>query len=88
MKTDEIDRIIAEALEQEKNNHKGKINQKSNKNLQIKKIRKLLNAIFMIGFLLAVIVYFIWPEQKILFFSLGFSSMIIKIAEFIIRFTL
>ena len=84
MKTDEIDRIIAEALEQEKNNHKGKINQKSNKNLQIKKIRKLLNAIFMIGFLLAVIVYFIWPEQKILFFSLGFGSMIIKIVIFLI----
>lgn len=88
MKTDEIDKIIAEALEQEKNSHTGKQNRKNYNKGQITRIHKILNFAFMIGFLIAVIVYFIWPEEKVLFFSLGFGSMIIKIVEFIIRFTL
>lgn len=84
MQQDEIDKIIAEAVagsKKESKWHRGK-----KKGDGIMRARQILNATFMIGFLLAVIIYFALPEQKTLFFCVGFGSMILKIVEFILRF--
>ena len=71
MKTDEIDKIIAEALEAEKKKktHKGKPLSTHNGNR-----------------IAAIIIYFVFPEQKILFFSIGFGALALKIVEFFLRF--
>lgn len=89
MKTDDIDKIIAEALEEEKGKKQGGkkgLNNGSPKSKIIGKLRKVLNVLFMLGFLLAVILYFAFPEQRVLFFSVGFGSMLLKIVEFALRF--
>lgn len=85
MKSDEIDKIIADALENEKKGkHKGKkVGRQSD---GIRTARKILNVVFMIGFLVAVVVYFVFPDQKVLFFSIGFGSLLLKIIEFYLRF--
>lgn len=87
MKTDEIDKIIAEALdaEKKKKTHKGKPLSTHNGN-RIAAIRKILNIVFIIGFIAAIIIYFVFPEQKILFFSIGFGALALKIVEFFLRF--
>ena len=46
----------------------------------------VLNIVFMAGFLAAVIVYFALPENRVLFFSLGFGAILIKLVEFFLRF--
>jgi len=84
MKADEIDKIIAEALEKDK--QQGRHRGKHTKSDGIETARKILNIVFMVGFLAAVIVYFACPDNRLLFFSLGFGAMIIKIIEFILRF--
>ncbi len=86
MKTDEIDNIIAEALAAEKRKKGGKANDSQGRKVNLKIIRKMLNVLFMIGFIAAVVVYFAIPEQRVLFFSLGFGSMFLKIIEFALRF--
>ncbi len=87
MKSDEIDKIIAEALEQEKSNKRSHKHPKSDK---VKTARKVLNALFMIGFVAAIIIYFVMPdevpEKKIIFFSVGFGSVFLKLVEFYLRF--
>jgi len=85
MKADEVDKIIAEALEkdrQERGRHRGK----RSKHDRILTARKVLNIVFMAGFLAAVIVYFALPENRVLFFSLGFGAILIKLVEFFLRF--
>ncbi len=85
MKSDEIDKIIAEALENDrKGKRKGKrVGRQSD---GIRTARKILNIVFMVGFVVAVAVYFVFPDQKVLFFSIGFGSMLLKIIEFYLRF--
>ncbi len=85
MKSDEIDKIIAEALE---NDRKGKLKGKrvGRQSDGIRTARKILNIVFMVGFVVAVAVYFVFPDQKVLFFSIGFGSMLLKIIEFYLRF--
>ncbi len=85
MKSDEIDKIIAEALE---NDRKGKLKGKrvGRQSDGIRTARKILNIVFMVGFVVAVVVYFVFPDQKVLFFSIGFGSMLLKIIEFYLRF--
>lgn len=87
MKTDDIDKIIAEALDAEKKSksHKGKP-LSTHKNNNIATIRKILNIILIIGFVAAIIIYFALPEQRILFFCVGFGAVILKIIEFFLRF--
>jgi hypothetical protein len=85
MKADEVEKIIAEALErdrQERGRHRGK----RSKHDAILTARKVLNIVFMAGFLAAVIVYFALPENRVLFFSLGFGAILIKLVEFFLRF--
>ena len=90
MKTEEIDRIIAEALEAEKN--KGNGRKRKGKALSthsgntVQRIRNILNVVFIIGFVAAVIIYFALPDQRLLFFSVGFGAMLLKIVEFFLRF--
>ncbi len=85
MKADEVDKIIAEALEkdrQQQSRHRGTHRKRD----AIQTARKVLNIIFMVGFLAAIVVYFAVPENRVLFFCLGFGSMLIKIVEFFLRF--
>lgn len=85
MQQDEIDKIIAEAVASSKKQSKWhRPNQK--KSDAILRARQILNAIFMIGFVAAVVIYFAMPESRILFFSVGFGAMALKIVEFILRF--
>ena len=89
MKTEDIDKIIAEALEEEKNKKRGgkrRWNKGPSKSKSLGKVRMVLNVLFMLGFLAAVIIYFAFPEQRTLFFAVGFGSMLLKIVEFALRF--
>lgn len=84
MKTDEIDDIIAQAVAESKGKSKWHRPKKSNDT--IKKARSVLNILFMLGFLAAVIIYFVFPDNKALFFCVGFGAMLLKIVEFALRF--
>ena len=85
MKADEIDKIIAEAVNDSKQRSKWHRSSRSGAT-GIITARRVINTIFMVGFLLTVIVYFVFPENKVLFFSLGFGSLMLKIIEFFLRF--
>lgn len=86
MKTDDIDKIIAEALEEERKKNGGGIRGKKSNSANVLKIRKTLNVIFMLGALAAFALYFLLPEQRMLFMGVGFGAMILKIVEFGLRF--
>ena len=49
-------------------------------------LRNLLNTLFLIGFLVALILYISIPEDRRAFLAVCFVSMAIKIAEYIVRF--
>ena len=85
MKTEDIDKIIAESLEKEKKASKWHRPEKK-KSDKMGQVRQVLNAVFMLGFLAAITVYFAIAENRTLFFCVGFSAMAVKIVEFIIRF--
>ena len=84
MKSDEVDQLIEEAPAESKggNRRKGYRSGGDGK----KRARQILNIIFMLGALATVIIYFACPEQKMLFFGVGFGSVLVKVAEFFIRF--
>ena len=83
MKSDEVDKLIEEALaESQGGKHRKPTSSTSNKT----KARQILNIIFMLGALATLVIYFACPDQKILFFSVGFGSVLVKVAEFFIRF--
>lgn len=85
MKSNEIDKIIADAVNESKRESKWHRPSKEN-STSILTARRVLNTLFMVGFILTIIIYFVFPENKILFFSFGFGSMILKIIEFYLRF--
>lgn len=85
MKSNEIDKIIADAVNESKRESKWHRPSKGN-STSILTARRVLNTLFMAGFILTIIIYFVFPENKILFFSFGFGSMILKIIEFYLRF--
>lgn len=85
MKTEDIDKIIAEALEEEKQS-KRQGHKRRNNPARIRNARKILNILFMTGFIAAIIIYFACPEQRIPFFCIGFGAMLLKIIEFCLRF--
>ncbi|MBO5750726.1 MAG: hypothetical protein J6R36_07270 [Bacteroidaceae bacterium] len=86
MKTDDIDKIIAEALEEERKKSGGGIRRGKGNSANILKIRRVLNVVFMLGALAAFALYFLLPEQRMLFMGVGFGAMILKIVEFGLRF--
>jgi len=40
----------------------------------------------MIGFVAAIAIYFLLPEQRALFFGVGFGAILLKVVEFVLRF--
>lgn len=84
MQQDEIDKIIEEAVASSKKQSKWHRGQK--KGNGILRARQVLNTLFMLGFLAAIIIYFAFPENRALFFIVGFGTMALKIVEFILRF--
>ena len=85
MKTEDIDKIIAESLEKEKKASKWHRPEKK-KSDKIAQVRQVLNAVSILEIQAAVIIYFAMPENRMLFFCVGFGAMAVKIVEFIIRF--
>lgn len=85
MNQDEIDKLIADAVSDSKK--KSRWHRPSGQqSTSIMIARKWLNIIFMAGFAAALIIYFAMPEQKVLFFSVGFGSVVLKLIEFWLRF--
>ena len=84
MKSDEVDKLIEEALEQSKGGRRRKGFRSGDAGRA--RARQILNLIFMLGAIATVIIYFACPEQKMLFFGVGFGSVLVKVAEFFIRF--
>ncbi|NLV52264.1 MAG: hypothetical protein GXY64_03235 [Bacteroidales bacterium] len=84
MNQEEIDKIIAEAVADSKSKNKKKWHK--GKGDQVAKARRVLNWLFMIGFVAAIIIYFVLPEQRVLFFSVGFGAIALKLVEFYLRF--
>lgn len=86
MNTDEIDKIIEQSLAE--NRKQSRWNRsKHDSDARIRQIRSILNTVFMIGFVAAVIIYFAMPSHRLLFFCVGFGAMFLKIIEFVLRFT-
>ena len=84
-----MDKLIADAVADSKKSSKWhRPEGKGMSREKAERMRRILNAVFMIGFVACVIIYFAFPENKVLFFSVGFGAMIIKIIEFVIRFML
>ena len=86
MNQEEIDKLIAEAVADSQNKRNSKWRKRNSGKDSITTARKVLNWSFMIGFLIAVIIYFAFPEQKVLFYSFGFGSLVLKLVEFYLRF--
>lgn len=86
MNSEDIDKIIAEAVADSKNQSGSKWHKPGKSGDAILTARKVLNWIFMIGFVAAIIIYFVCPEQKVLFYSIGFGALVLKIVEFYLRF--
>ena len=84
MKQDEIDQIIAEALEKDKNGSRW--HRPKKRRQWVMPTRNVLNILFIIGFVAAILIYFLLPSQRMLFFSVGFGAVALKIAEFVLRF--
>lgn len=86
MKTEDIDKIIEQSLAE--NRKQSRWNRsRHDSDVRIRQIRNILNTVFMIGFVAAVVIYFAMPSHRVLFFSVGFGAMILKIIEFVLRFT-
>ncbi len=49
-------------------------------------LRNLLNSLFLVGFLVALILYLTMPDNRMPFLVVCFISMAIKIAEYIVRY--
>ena len=86
MNQEEIDKLISEAVADSQNKRTSKWHKRNSGKDSITTARKVLNWSFMIGFLIAVIIYFAFPEQKVLFYSFGFGSIVLKLVEFYLRF--
>lgn len=86
MKQDEIDKIIADAVAESKKTKRNKWHKRGTSSSGVQTARKVLNWAHTLGFIAAVIIYFALPEQRTLFFCVGFSSIVLKLIEFYLRF--
>lgn len=86
MNQEDVDKIIAEAVAESKRESKKKWHKGKSSNDNIATIRKVLNWTFMVGFVAAVIIYFVLPDQRVLFFCVGFGAVALKLVEFYLRF--
>jgi hypothetical protein len=85
VKSEDIDKIIAEAVNDSKKQSRWHRPERG-RSTSIQSLRNVLNTVFMLGFVAALVVYFLWPEQKVLFFGIGFGAILIKLVEFYLRF--
>lgn len=83
MQEEEIDKIIEEAL---RNDGRSKYRKPCKD--KTKTLRNLLNALFLVGCAATLFVYFKYPDDKTLFFCVGFGSVLLKVVEYFIRFLL
>ncbi|MBQ6750598.1 MAG: hypothetical protein IJR02_07510 [Bacteroidaceae bacterium] len=86
MNQEDVDKIIADAVAESKKESRRKWHKGSSSQDNITKTRNILNWIFMVGFAVAVIIYFALPDQRVLFFSIGFGAVVLKLVEFYLRF--
>lgn len=86
MNQEDVDRIIAEAVAESKKESREKWHKGKSSSNNIETARKVLNWTFMVGFVAAVVIYFALPEQRVLFFSIGFGAVALKLIEFYLRF--
>ena len=86
MNQEDVDKIIAEAVAESKQESKKRWHRGKSSNHSVETARKVLNWTFMAGFIAAVIIYFALPEQRVLFFSVGFGAVVLKLVEFYLRF--
>lgn len=86
MNQEDVDKIIAEAVAESKKDSRKKWHKGKQSNDSIMTARKVLNWVFMLGFIAAIVIYFVLPEQRVLFFSIGFGAIVLKLVEFYLRF--
>ena len=86
MNQEDVDKIIAEAVAESKKESHKKWHKGKSSNDSIMTARRVLNWVFMLGFAAAVIIYFVLPEQRVLFFCIGFGAVALKLVEFYLRF--
>jgi len=86
MKKEEIDELIARSVAESKGGRERKWHRPKHNRVRVAQIRTVLNTLFMLGFIAAVFIYFLLPDQRVLFFVVGFGALLLKIVEFIIRF--
>lgn len=86
MKQDEVDKIIADAVAESRRARRKRWRGGSSSSNGVLTARKVLNWAFMLGFLAAVVIYFALPEERTLFFCVGFSAIVLKLVEFYLRF--
>ncbi|MBQ1974031.1 MAG: hypothetical protein II222_06840 [Paraprevotella sp.] len=80
MNNEERERIIEEALAQAHGKHKY--------NLSREQVRQVLNALFLIGAAVGIVVYFALPLYSVYGLCIIFVAMLLKMVEFFIRFML
>ena len=73
MNQEDVDRIIAEAVAESKKESRKKWHKGKSSSNNIETARK-------------VVIYFALPEQRVLFFSIGFGAVALKLIEFYLRF--
>ena len=76
MNREEIEKLIAETAKKERNKN----------NLDVEKVRALLNIIFIICAVIGIIIYFAYPEQRLIGMGTIGVGMIFKVVEFFLRF--
>ena len=86
MNQEDVDKIIAEAIADSKAESKKRWHKGTSANHSVETARKVLNWAFMLGFVAAIIIYFALPDQRVLFFSVGFGAVALKLVEFYLRF--
>ena len=55
--------------------------------MNVKRIRDVLNVLFMIGAVTSIVTYFV-SDDRLLFFSICTVTLALKFVEFILRFTI
>lgn len=77
MNREEIEKLIEETAQKERSKKKG---------VSIEKLRDILNAVFMICAVAGVILYFAWPDNRLVGIAVIGVGMFFKIIEFFLRF--
>ncbi len=77
MNREEIEKLIEETVNKERT---------SKKSISVDRIRNILNILFLFCALTGLILYFIWPDNRLAGMAVIGVGMCLKIAEFFLRF--